>query len=112
MGSTMEDEGSTLLQRWDIKSLEIKTRSVEKTLEPLVIQVTTLVNTKGPSKKKKGRSKRAHVLVAAVEAATRNFIERGEEIAYENPDIKVEMLAAVEEVRKTGDSMSRCAREF
>ncbi|KAG0693929.1 Catenin alpha [Chionoecetes opilio] len=100
-----------LVLRWDMKNLEIKTRSVEKTLEPLVIQVTTLVNTKGPSKKKKGRSKRAHVLVAAVEAATANFIERGEEIAYENPDIRGEMLGAVEEVRKT-DTMSRAAREF
>ncbi|RXG58446.1 Catenin alpha [Armadillidium vulgare] len=98
--------------KWDLKNLEIKTRSVEKTLEPLVIQVTTLVNTKGPSKKKKGRSKRAHVLVGAVEAATANFIERGQEIAYENPDIKVEMLGAVEEVRKTGDTMSLAAREF
>ncbi|XP_050725155.1 catenin alpha-like isoform X2 [Eriocheir sinensis] len=105
------DNGSGLVLRWDIKNLEIKTRSVEKTLEPLVIQVTTLVNTKGPSKKKKGRSKRAHVLVAAVEAATANFIERGEEIAYENPDIRGEMLGAVEEVRKT-DTMSRAAREF
>lgn len=61
-----------------------------------------MVNTKGPSKKKKGRSKRAHVLVAAVEKATENFIEKGELIAFENPDIKQEMLSAVEEVRKTG----------
>jgi catenin alpha len=60
------------------------------------------VNTKGPSKKKKGRSKRAHVLVAAVKKATENFIEKGEQIAYENPDIKQEMLSAVEEVRVTG----------
>jgi len=75
-------------------------------------KVTTLVNTKGPSKKKKGRSKRAHVLVAAVEKATENFIERGEQIAVENPDIKQEMLAAVDEVRKTGEAMSGAAREF
>uniref|UniRef100_A0A6A7FTJ4 Catenin alpha-like isoform X1 n=3 Tax=Hirondellea gigas TaxID=1518452 RepID=A0A6A7FTJ4_9CRUS len=98
--------------KWDLKNLEITTRSVEKMLEPLLIQVTTLVNTKGPSHKKKGRSKRAHVLVGAVEAATANFIQRGEEIAFKNPDIKVEMLAAVEEVRKTGEVMSVCAREF
>ncbi|GFG39126.1 hypothetical protein Cfor_10605, partial [Coptotermes formosanus] len=77
-----------------------------------VLSVTTLVNTKGPSKKKKGRSKRAHVLVAAVEKATENFIEKGELIAYENPDIKQEMLSAVEEVRKTGEAMSIAAREF
>lgn len=46
--------GQTVL-KWDPKNLEIRTMSVEKTLEPLVLQVTTLVNTKGPSKKKKGK---------------------------------------------------------
>lgn len=40
--------------------------------------------------------------MAAVEKATENFIKKGEIIAYENPDIKQEMLSAVEEVRKTG----------
>ncbi|XP_018025887.1 catenin alpha isoform X2 [Hyalella azteca] len=104
--------GAPVVLKWDPKNLEIRTMSVERTLEPLVLQVTTLVNTKGPSHKKKGRSKRAHVLVAAVEAATANFIQRGEEIAFKNPDIKVEMLAAVEEVRKTGEVMSVGAREF
>ena len=64
--------------------------------------MTTLIETKGPSNKKKGRSKRAHVLVAAVEKATANFLERGEQIAMENPDIRQEMLAAVAEVKKTG----------
>lgn len=59
-----------------------------------------------------GKSKRASALVAAVEKATDNFIERGEQIAYENPDITSEMLAAVEEVRKNGASMSISAREF
>ncbi|XP_065218563.1 catenin alpha isoform X3 [Planococcus citri] len=108
----MADHFGTISMKWDPKNLEIRTMSVEKTLEPLVLQVTTLVNTKGPSKKKKGRSKRAHVLVAAVEKATENFIEKGEQIAYENPDIKREMLDAVEEVRKTGDAMSFAAREF
>lgn len=50
---TMADFGQIAL-KWDPKNLEIRTMSVEKTLEPLVLQVTTLVNTKGPSKKKKG----------------------------------------------------------
>ena len=87
-----------LLLNWNPRSLEIKTRTVEKTLEPLVLQVTTLVSSKSPLKKK-GKSKRAHVLVAAVERATLNFVERGELIAVENPEIKNEMLACVEEVR-------------
>ena len=53
-------------------------------------QVTTLVSSKSPQKKK-GKSKRAHVLVAAVERATAIFVERGELIAVENPDIKVNL---------------------
>ncbi|XP_065158761.1 catenin alpha-like [Atheta coriaria] len=98
--------------KWDPKNLEIRTMSVEKTLEPLVLQVTTLVNTKGPSKKKKGKSKRANALVSTVEKATENFIQKGEQIAYENKDITQEMLSAVDEVRKTGNAMSIAAREF
>ena len=60
------------------------------------------MNQKGPSKKKKGRSKKAQVLSAAVQKATENFIEKGEEIANENPEIRTEMLSAVEDVKKTG----------
>ncbi|KNC30017.1 Catenin alpha [Lucilia cuprina] len=58
------------------------------------------------------KSKRASALVGAVEKATENFIQKGDQIAYENPDITQEMLAAVDEVRKTGDAMSIAAREF
>ena len=97
--------------KWNPKNLEIKTRSVEKNLEPLVMQVTTLVSSKSPQKKK-GKSKRAHVLVAAVEKATCNFVEKGEIIARENPEIKTDMLATVEEVKSTGDLMSSSARDF
>ncbi|KAG8134181.1 hypothetical protein E2320_007317 [Naja naja] len=61
--------------------------------------VTTLVNTsnKGPSGKKKGRSKKAHVLAASVEQATQNFLEKGEQIAKESQDLKDELVAAVED---------------
>lgn len=101
----------TLQVRWDPKNLEIKTKSVEKTLEPLVTQVTTLVNQKSPSNKKKGRSKKAHVLSAAVQKATENFIIAGETIANENPDIRNDMLDAVDEVKKTGDTMTEAHTE-
>lgn len=85
-----------------------------KALEPLVVHVTTLVNTKetGPSRKKKGRSKRAQILVAAVEKATELFIYKGEEIADENPDNRSDLMTAVDEVRKTGEPMSLASREF
>ena len=69
------------------------------------------MNTKGPSQKKKGRSKKAQVLVAAVTKSVEHFIVKGEEIALENPEIKNEMLAAVEEVRKTGELWMRTTIE-
>ena len=37
-----QDEGGNVEFRWDPKNLEIKTRSVEMTLEPLVMQVMVL----------------------------------------------------------------------
>ena len=71
--------------------------------------MTTLVNTsnKGPSGKKKGRSKKAHVLAASVEQATQNFLEKGEQIAKESQDLKEELVAAVEDVRKQGRKEKR-----
>jgi len=57
---------------------------------------------KGPTQKKKGQSKKAHVLSAAVQKATENFIFRGEEIANENPEIRSDMMAAIDDVRITG----------
>nr|KAF6479583.1 catenin alpha 1 [Molossus molossus] len=100
--------------RWDPKSLEIRTLAVERLLEPLVTQVTTLVNTnsKGPSNKKRGRSKKAHVLAASVEQATENFLEKGDKIAKESQFLKEELVAAVEDVRKQGDLMKSAAGEF
>ncbi|XP_064600603.1 catenin alpha-2-like isoform X2 [Liolophura sinensis] len=104
--------GGIIQFKWDPKNLEIRTKSVEKTLEPLVTQVTTLVNQKGPSNKKKGRSKKAHVLSAAVQKATENFIERGKEISSDNPEMRAELEAAVEEVCKTGNVMGTASQEF
>uniref|UniRef100_A0A452I1Z5 Catenin alpha-1 n=1 Tax=Gopherus agassizii TaxID=38772 RepID=A0A452I1Z5_9SAUR len=100
--------------KWDPKSLEIRTLAVERLLEPLVTQVTTLVNTsnKGPSNKKRGRSKKAHVLAASVEQATENFLEKGDKIAKESQFLKEELVAAVEDVRKQGDSMKSASGEF
>uniref|UniRef100_A0A8C1EVE9 Catenin alpha-1 n=1 Tax=Cyprinus carpio carpio TaxID=630221 RepID=A0A8C1EVE9_CYPCA len=100
--------------KWDPKSLEIRTLAVERLLEPLVTQVTTLVNSsnKGPSNKKKGRSKKAHVLAASVETATLNFLDKGEKIAKESQFLKDELIAAVEDVRKQGESMKLASGEF
>eukprot|EP00064_Thunnus_orientalis_P000893 superscaffoldBa00000052_g894 len=111
---TMTTATSPILLKWDPKSLEIRTLTVERLLEPLVTQVTTLVNTsnKGPSSKKKGRSKKAHVLAVSVEQATQNFLEKGEQIAKDSQDLKEELIAAVEDVRKQGETMRIASSEF
>ncbi|XP_062934088.1 catenin alpha-2 isoform X1 [Cynocephalus volans] len=110
----MTSATSPIILKWDPKSLEIRTLTVERLLEPLVTQVTTLVNTsnKGPSGKKKGRSKKAHVLAASVEQATQNFLEKGEQIAKESQDLKEELVAAVEDVRRQGETMRIASSEF
>ncbi|KAL8622357.1 Catenin alpha-2 [Nucella lapillus] len=108
----MSSSGAVLKMKWDPKNLEIRTKSVEKTLEPLVTQVTTLVNQNGPSNKKKGRSKKAHVLSAAVQKATENFVIQGEQIAEENPEVREDMMAAIEEVKTTGEMMNDASMEF
>ncbi|XP_065517945.1 catenin alpha-2 isoform X7 [Lathamus discolor] len=111
---SMTSATSPIILKWDPKSLEIRTLTVERLLEPLVTQVTTLVNTsnKGPSGKKKGRSKKAHVLAASVEQATQNFLEKGDQIAKESQDLKEELVAAVEDVRKQGETMRIASSEF
>uniref|UniRef100_A0A8C5TZT0 Catenin alpha 3 n=1 Tax=Malurus cyaneus samueli TaxID=2593467 RepID=A0A8C5TZT0_9PASS len=63
--------------------------------------VTTLVNCpQNPSSKKKGRSKRARVLLASVEEATWNLLDKGEKIAKEAVVFKEELHAALADVRK------------
>lgn len=97
----------------DPKDLQIRTITVERLLEPLIIQVTTLVNCpKYPSNNKKGRSKRGHVLLKSVEEATLSLIEKGEKIARDTAVLKEELTAAVEEVRRESISLTRTAREF
>uniref|UniRef100_H0WM51 Catenin alpha 3 n=1 Tax=Otolemur garnettii TaxID=30611 RepID=H0WM51_OTOGA len=97
----------------DPQDLQVQTFTVEKLLEPLIIQVTTLVNCpQNPSNRKKGCSKRAKVLLASVEEATWNLLDKGEKIAQEATVLKVELTAALEEVRKESESLKVSAERF
>lgn len=53
-----------------------------------------------PSVKKKGCSKRACVILASVEEATWNLLDKGEKIAKEAPVLMEELNGALHEVRK------------
>uniref|UniRef100_A0A8C3CAL5 Catenin alpha 3 n=1 Tax=Cairina moschata TaxID=8855 RepID=A0A8C3CAL5_CAIMO len=97
----------------DPQDLHIQTFTVEKLLEPLIIQVTTLVNCpQNPSSKKKGRSKRARVLLASVEEATWNLLDKGEKIAKEAIVFKEELHAALADVRKESQALKVSAEAF
>ncbi|NXI32969.1 CTNA3 protein, partial [Sterrhoptilus dennistouni] len=97
----------------DPRNLQIQTFTVEKLLEPLIIQVTTLVNCpQNPSSKKKGRSKRARVLLASVEEATWNLLDKGEKIAKEAVVFKEELHAALADVRKESEALQVSAEAF
>ncbi|XP_041511132.1 catenin alpha-3 [Microtus oregoni] len=97
----------------DIRDLQIQTVTVEKLLEPLIIQVTTLVNCpQNPSNRKKGRSKRARVLLASVEEATWNLLDKGEKIAKEARALKEELTAALQEVRRESNALKASAERF
>ncbi|XP_066857205.1 catenin alpha-3 isoform X5 [Anser cygnoides] len=97
----------------DPQDLHIQTFTVEKLLEPLIIQVTTLVNCpQNPSSKKKGRSKRARVLLASVEEATWNLLDKGEKIAKEAIVFKEELHVALADVRKESQALKVSAEAF
>ncbi|NWX88311.1 CTNA3 protein, partial [Nothoprocta ornata] len=109
----MSTEVPNIKLKIDPQDLQIQTFTVEKLLEPLIIQVTTLVNCpQNPSNKKKGRSKRAHVLLASVEEATWNLLDKGAKIAKEATVFKEELHSALQGVRKESQALRVSAEDF
>uniref|UniRef100_W5K7D4 Alpha-catulin n=1 Tax=Astyanax mexicanus TaxID=7994 RepID=W5K7D4_ASTMX len=80
--------------------LEIKTRSVEQTLIPLVSQITTLINHKDKLKKTEKTLRAIQKVGQAVSVAVGRFVAVGEAIALENEELKEEMGHACFEARR------------
>ncbi|KAM9385571.1 alpha-catulin [Pholidichthys leucotaenia] len=87
--------------------LEIKTRSVEQTLIPLVSQITTLINHKDKPKKSERTLAAIHRVGQAVSVAVGRFVAVGEAIAAENQELKDEMSQACFEARRAGDAIAQ-----
>uniref|UniRef100_A0A8C5HBC0 Alpha-catulin n=1 Tax=Gouania willdenowi TaxID=441366 RepID=A0A8C5HBC0_GOUWI len=87
--------------------LEIKTRSVEQTLIPLVSQITTLINHKDKPKKSERTLAAIHRVGQAVSVAVGRFVAVGEAIAVENQELKDEMGQACFEARRAGDAIAQ-----
>ncbi|XP_057884670.1 catenin alpha-3 isoform X2 [Melospiza georgiana] len=109
----MSTKAPNIKLKIDPRNLQIQTFTVEKLLEPLIIQVTTLVNCpQNPSSKKKGRSKRARVLLASVEEATWNLLDKGEKIAREAAVLREELHAALADVRTESEYQYLASKAF
>ncbi|XP_041868359.1 alpha-catulin [Melanotaenia boesemani] len=87
--------------------LEIKTRSVEQTLIPLVSQITTLINHKDKPKKSERTLAAIHRVGQAVSVAVGRFVAVGEAIASENQELKDEMGQACFDARRAGDAIAQ-----
>lgn len=87
---------------WDPKDIDIKTKSVEKTLEPLIRNVTTMMNHANRKPRRGYCKKRAIELAEDVEEATQHLVDVGEEIAEDYPDMKEPILDACREAREAG----------
>ncbi|XP_066263929.1 alpha-catulin-like isoform X1 [Branchiostoma lanceolatum] len=89
------------------KPLEIRTKSVEQTLVPLVTQITTLVNHQEKRIRRTEKACRAVQRVGeAVSFAVDRFVTVGQAIGDQNQDIKQEMYDACQEARAAGDSIA------
>ncbi|XP_035660712.1 alpha-catulin-like isoform X2 [Branchiostoma floridae] len=89
------------------KPLEIRTKSVEQTLVPLVTQITTLVNHQEKRIRRTEKACRAVQRVGeAVSFAVDRFVTVGQAIGDQNKEIKQEMYDACLEARTAGDSIA------
>ncbi|NXW01489.1 CTNL1 protein, partial [Fregetta grallaria] len=87
--------------------LEIRTRSVEQTLVPLVSQITTLINHKDKLKRSDKTLQAIQRVGQAVNLAVGRFVTVGEAIANENHELKEEMSVACIEARRAGETIAQ-----
>uniref|UniRef100_A0A8C3TEN1 Alpha-catulin n=1 Tax=Chelydra serpentina TaxID=8475 RepID=A0A8C3TEN1_CHESE len=88
-------------------ALEIRTRSVEQTLVPLVSQITTLINHKDKPKRSDRTLQAIQRVGQAVNLAVGRFITVGEAIANENRELKEEMSIACIEAKRAGETIAQ-----
>uniref|UniRef100_A0A8B9QFH3 Alpha-catulin n=1 Tax=Apteryx owenii TaxID=8824 RepID=A0A8B9QFH3_APTOW len=86
--------------------LEIRTRSVEQTLVPLVSQITTLINHKDKPKRSDKTLQAIQRVGQAVNLAVARFVTVGEAIANENHELKEEMSVACIEAKRAGETIA------
>jgi catenin alpha len=113
----------------DNGNFEIKSKTVEALLQPLLTQLNSLgissssssntnsaanysVSTSTSKSSKKGRSKRANLLVESLVESIENFLRHGTEIAQENDEMRAELLQCINDIRISGNIMIESSRDF
>ncbi|XP_071822639.1 alpha-catulin-like isoform X2 [Apostichopus japonicus] len=89
------------------RSLEIRTRSIEQTLVPLVSQITTLVNHREVSKRSERTCRAIERIGQAVSLAVERFVNVGEALAEEHHELREEMFRACQEARLAGANIAK-----
>ncbi|XP_035448674.2 alpha-catulin isoform X5 [Spodoptera frugiperda] len=90
----------------DVDLSQIKTRSIERTLLPLIKQISSLVASRGEA----SGGAAVQRVGAAVCCAVERFVAVGETIADDNPDVRHSMVLACKEARAAGRAIERvCA---
>ncbi|CAI5780242.1 alpha-catulin isoform X1 [Podarcis lilfordi] len=93
---------------WEpLPGLQIRSRSVEQTLVPLVAQITTLINHKDKPKKSDKTLRAVQQVGQAVKLAVGRFVMVGEAIANENQELKEEMKVACTEAKQAGETIAQ-----
>ena len=96
---------------WDPRNIEIKTKSIHESLDPLVKNVTNLLTPQHAITQKQ-RSKKSRKVVSAVESAIVTFGTIGKEIARENPGMRSEINQCVDDVNEAGKVLLIKSQEF
>jgi hypothetical protein len=114
----------------DNVNFEIKSKTVEALLQPLLTQLNSLgisstssghsnlssgnysSSTANSKSSKKVRSKRANLLVESLVESIENFLRHGTEIAQENDEMRNELLQCINDIRISGNIMIESSRDF
>ena len=96
---------------WDPGNIEIRTKSMQTNLEPLVINVRKLINHDRVVVLKR-RSEKSRIVLEDIRRAVVTFIDIGEHIAKDNPSHESELLDCIDEVELSGQNLSSRAEEF
>ena len=98
---------------WNKKDLDVKAKSVERSLRPFINKMTTLGETEIISRHRKARAmKDGTALVMSVIEALKNLTNEALEVSKETPEMRKEFEKAASEVKVSGDRFVDSGREF